>query len=140
ILERRHLPAIVALLALGALALVAARTRQVMLYALRLCFWTEARLDEGGRVELESGELIGIVATPTHGRPLEAGEVLVSPESVGGKGPYRDVSILPRRHIAFGSHTRWQRATLRALHSARSLAVVCIACAGAALAARLLGH
>jgi hypothetical protein len=136
--SRRHLPALVVLLAIGALGVAYLRGRRGIAYATRIHAWTEATLDAGGRVEAESGETLGVL--DSGGRRVGDGPVLVDPAAVPDGGAlYRDVPILARRHVALGTHERWTRSTMRELRDARALSAISVVCSGLALLARALG-
>ncbi len=137
IVLRRHLPAAVVVLALGALVIAALRARRGITYATRIHAWTEARLDGGGRIESDTGEMLGVLDST--GRRLFPGTVLVAPEATETKGIYRDLPILPRRLVAMGTHARWRDATMRGFRDARALCAISTACSALALAARFLG-
>ncbi len=137
ILTAHHLPALIAWLALGALGLALVRSRRAMSYALRLHTWSEARLNDEGLLEGESGEALGTLAQGRGGR-VPAGPVLVAPGAVSTAGLYRDMPIVDRRSIAEGTHARWARGTMLRLRDARALAVISTVCTLLAFGARLI--
>lgn len=134
---RRHLPAFVVLLALGALGIAVLRARKGIAYATRIHAWTPATLDAGGRIESETGETLGVLDST--GRRVYPGALLVAPEATPKKGLYRDVPIIARRFVAMGTHARWSEWTMRGLKDARALCAISTACSLLALGARFLG-
>jgi hypothetical protein len=134
---RAHLPALVALFALGALAIGWLRARSGIAYATRMHAWTEASLDAGGRVESDTGETLGVLDST--GRRVLPGTILVAPSAAERTGGlYRDVPILPRRKVAVGSHALWREATMGGLRDARALCAISAVCSAFALAAVFL--
>ncbi len=117
---RFSLPALLALVAAGAFALAARRTRDAYGYLTRLHGWTESRLRPDGRVESVDGELLGTVEPAIHG--LAPATLLVGPAATRGSSAYRDVPLLARDHLALGSHDAWRDTSLRALRTARRFA------------------
>jgi hypothetical protein len=138
IFTAHHLPAFVALLALGALGVALVRSRRAMSYALRLYTWTEARLTSEGLLEGAAGEMLGTLEQ-VRGPHVQPGPVLVAPEALSAAGLYRDMPIIQRRSIAEGSHARWASGTMLRLRDARALAVVSTVCTALAFGARLIG-
>jgi hypothetical protein len=137
LLSPSHLPALVSLLALGALGFAFVRSRRGIVYATRLHAWTEGELVGGGRVvSQDNGETLGVIATTS--RRLVPGPVLVAPEA-GGQALYREMRMLERRDVAMGSHALWRQVTTRGLRDARALAGIATACAAFGLLAQLLG-
>lgn len=134
----RHVPALVAFLALGALAVAALRSRRAIAYASRLHAWTESTLTREGMVQDEGGVTLATVESGT-ARRVPAGPVLVDPAAFAKGSVYRELPIVDRRQVAPGSHARWREGTFVRLRDARVLSVVSVACSAVALGARLLG-
>jgi hypothetical protein len=132
---RHDLPAALALLAIGATAFAALRTRKAVGYVKEQHSWIEARLQPDGRVEAENGSLLGVVDGEV--RALAPAALLVAPDARERNDAYRDVPLLARRHLALGSHDEWRRGTARAFRTARSLAAISTACAVVALVVSL---
>jgi hypothetical protein len=137
VFTRHQLPALVALLALGALGVALLRSRLAMAYALRMHAWTEARLTPEGRVEADGGATLGTLEQSQSTR-LRPGPVLVAPSALSSAGLYRDMPIIERRSIAEGTHARWAGATMMRLRDARTLAVISTLCTMLAFGARLM--
>ncbi|MDB4934752.1 MAG: hypothetical protein JWP87_1724 [Labilithrix sp.] len=137
IFTRQHLPALIALLAMGALVVALLRSRRAMSYALRRYTWTEARLTPEGLLEGESGATLGTLEQ-SHTSRVSPGPVLVAPGALASSGLYRDVPIVPRRSIIEGTHARWSGATMQRLRDARALAVLSTLCTALAFGARLI--
>ena len=137
ILSARHLPLLIVLLSLGALAVALVRSRRAMSYALRIHGWTEARLSPSGLIENETGATLGTLEQ-SRSRQVPPGSVLVAPEALSTSGLYRDVPIVARRHVAEGTHARWATGTMVRLRDARALAVISTACTLLAFGARLI--
>lgn len=129
------LAAALALLAIGASAFAALRTRKAVGYVKEQHSWMEARLQPDGRVEAENGSLLGVVDDEV--RALAPAALLVAPDAPERSNAYRDVPLLARRHLALGSHDEWRRATSRAFRTARTLAAISTACAVVALVVSL---
>lgn len=137
VLARRHLPAMIVLVAILALGIAALRARRGILYATRLHAWVEARLEPSGRITTEAGEPIGVVS----GRaPIVTASVLVAPAAGKRRDVYREVPMVARDQVALGSHALWLDDTRRHLRDARALAIVGVACSLAALAGAFLGR
>jgi hypothetical protein len=135
-LSPRHLPALIAFVALASLALAFVRSRRGMAYTAGLHAWREGELGEGGRVVTPNGAILGVVESR---RSLVTGSaVLVAPDREQ-PGPYRDLRVLRRAEVVSGSHARWREWTTRGLSDARSLAIISAACSACALVGRWLG-
>ena len=137
ILTMRHLPMLVALLALGSLGVALLRSRRAVTYALRVHVWSEARLTSGGLLEDDGGGTLGALEQSRAGH-VAPGPVLVAREALCKVGLYRDMPIVQRRHIVEGTHARWVSGTMRSLRDARTLAVVSAVCAALAFGAKLI--
>jgi hypothetical protein len=133
----RHLPALIALLAMGALGLAFARSRRAMSYAQRIHTWTEASLTGEGLLEGETGMTLGTLEQSRLNR-VPPGPVLVAPEALGTAGLYRDMPIVPNKSVEEGTHARWASGTMVRLRDARTLAVVSTLCTALAFGARFV--
>jgi len=141
IFTRHHLPALVTLLAIGALVVALFRSRRAMSYALRLHAWTPCHLTSEGVIESESGTPLGRLED-TRMRRLSPGPVLLAPDALrheqASGALYRDMPRVRRRSIAEGTHARWASGTMLRLRDARALAVISTACTLLAFGARLI--
>gem|GEM_PF-2169188 len=141
VFSMRHLSSGIIGLALGALGIALLRSRRAIAYALRLYTWTEARLTPQGRIESETGALLGTLdssLTSTHRAwPIPVGPVLVAPVVVGAPGLYREMPVITRKNVVEGTHARWATAAAVRLRDARALAIVSTVCAALAYGARL---
>ena len=91
----RHVPALVAFLALGALAVAALRSRRAIAYASRLHAWTESTLTREGMVQDEGGVTLATVESGA-ARRVPPGPVLVDPEAFAKGSVYRELPIVHR--------------------------------------------
>jgi hypothetical protein len=139
ILTQRHLPALVVILALGALVVALFRSRRAMSYALRLHAWREVRLTPEGVIESESGTPLGTLEQMRGGAlARRPGPVLVAPDALPSGSLYRDMCIVERRNVAEGTHALWAGGTMVRLRDARALAIISTACTLLAFGARLV--
>ena len=137
IFTMHHLPALVALFALGALGVALVRSRRAISYALRMHAWTEATLTPEGLIENDTGMALATLEQSRIGR-LPPGPILVAPSSLSTSGLYRDMPIVAQRNVAEGSHARWKNGTMLRLRDARALAVMSTLCTALAFGARLI--
>ena len=137
IFTQHHLPALVMLLAMGALGVALFRSRRAMSYALRLHAWTPAVLTPEGVIESESGTPLATLEQAGM-RRAASGPILVAPAAIPSGSLYRDMPVIARRNIAEGTHTRWAGATMLRLRDARALAIISTACTALAFGARLI--
>lgn len=137
IFTTRHLPALIALLAIGALVQAFVRARRAISYAQRIHTWSEARLTDGGLIEDDTGVTLGALEQ-NRMRRVPVGPVLVAPESLGGAGLYRDLPIVSHESIAEGTHARWASGTMQRLRDARVLAALSTLCTAMALGAHFM--
>lgn len=135
ILAPRHLPAFVALFALGALAFAVVRARRGLVYVTRIGTWSEGTLDAEGRIETDTGERLGMLGGAA---PIVAGPILISPKARSQTDAYREMPIIERSRIAFGTHAAWRALTTKSLREARTLAVMSVFTTLASLAVHLL--
>lgn len=135
-LSARHVPSLVVVVALGALAIAALRARRAIAYAGGMHAWREATLTAEGMLQDEAGATIGVLAS---GRRRGPGPVIVDPNTLGSASVYRELPVVARRDVAAGTHARWLEATHLRLRDARALCVISTACALLGLAARFLG-
>ena len=140
IFTQRHVPALVVVLALGALVVALFRSRRAMSYALRLHAWREGRLTPDGVLESVSGTPLGTLEQTRSGGPLarKPGPVLIAPDALPSGSLYRDMCVVERRHVAEGTHALWAGGTMVRLRDARALAVISTACTMLAFGARLI--
>ena len=135
ILSPRHLPALVTLLALGALAFAIARARRGIVYVTRMATWNEGTLDADGRIETDTGERLGMLGGAA---PIVAGPILISPKARSQHEAYREIPIIARSRIAFGTHAAWQATTTKSLREASTLIIMSALTTVAALAVHVL--
>ncbi len=137
VFSARHLSLLVVWLAFGALAVALVRSRRAMAYALRFHTWTEARLNEDGMIENESGATIGALEQSRVGL-MKPGPILVAKGALSTSGLYRDMPIIAYQNVVEGDHARWASGTMLRLRDARALAVISTLCTLTAFGARLI--
>ncbi len=135
ILSPRHLPAFVTLFALGALAFAIVRARRGIVYVTRMTKWDEGTLDADGRIETDTGERLGMLGGAA---PIVAGSILISPKARTKTDAYREMPVIDRGRVAFGTHQAWRGATTKSLREASTLVIMSALTTGAALAVHLL--
>lgn len=133
----RHLSVLVVWLALGALGVALVRSRRAMSYALTLHTWTEARLNDDGMIENDSGSTIATLEQ-SRVRRMPSGPVLVAPSALSTAGLYRDMPIIAAESVVAGTHARWASGTMLRLRDARALAIISTLCTALACGARMI--
>ncbi|MDF2692004.1 MAG: hypothetical protein K0S65_387 [Labilithrix sp.] len=136
IADPHNVSMLVFIVALGALVMATFRAARATPYATQMFRWIPGTLRHDGLVESETGASLGKMDARSR---VASGDVIVDPRAIESQDAYRGLSVLTRRNVGSGSHSRWYEGTMRRLRDARALAILAMAGTALAVVARVLG-